>query len=82
MYLPGTPQTKVSASLLYDDAGETIQVTQPLSTTSTMTRYFGFDEAGRAKTYRDAKGTTTYSTNLAGWLTSVADPRPETVGYA
>ena len=81
----GTP---VSASITYNDAGERIQVSQPLTTSTTMNRYWSYDEAGRQKTYRDGgttqldpNFTTTTSYNLAGWVTQVADPRPQTVYF-
>jgi len=78
--LPSAP-TKVSASFVYNNAGEMIKVSQPLSTSTTMDRKYTFDEAGRPATYHDAKGTTNYTTNLAGWVTQVSDPRPQTIYF-
>jgi RHS repeat-associated protein len=75
--------TKSSVSVLYDDAGERVRVTQPLTTTTNMIRNWTYDPSGRVASYTDAKGTTTFTHNLAGWPTQVSDPRPQTVhmGY-
>jgi YD repeat-containing protein len=73
--------TKASVSIVYDDAGERLKVSQPLTTTTTMTRNWTYDEAGRELTFTDAAGTTTTTYNKAGWVTSVADPRPVTVHF-
>ncbi len=80
--LPGST-TKASLAIVHNDAGEQLKVSQPLTTTTTMVRDWTYDEAGRQITYTDAAGTTTTTYNKAGWVTQVADPRPETVhvGY-
>jgi RHS repeat-associated protein len=75
--------TKASVTVIYDDAGERVRVTQPLTTATNMTRNWTYDVSGRVATYADARGTTTFTSNLAGWPVQVADPRPQTVhlGY-
>ena len=75
--------TKASVSITYDAAGEQVRVAQPLTTATTMTRNWTYDVSGRTATSADARGTTTFTYNLAGWPTQVADPRPQTVhlGY-
>jgi RHS repeat-associated protein len=75
--------TKASVSVTYNDAGEPIKVSVPLQTTVTQNRFYTYDGAGRKKTYRDARGTTTWTYNLAGWPTVVDDPRTTNVslGY-
>ncbi len=82
IFLPATA-TKATVAIVYNDLGEQIKVSQPLTPTTTMHRYWTYDGAGRTKTFRDAKGTTTTTYNLAGWPTQIADPRPVTVhlGY-
>ncbi len=67
--------TLASVNYVYNDVGERIQVSQPLTTSTTMNRYWSYDQAGRQKTYRDSGGTTTTTYNLAGWVTQVSDPR-------
>ncbi len=75
--------TKVSVTATYDDAGERVRVDQPLKTGTTMTRDWTYDVSGLLATSADARGTTTYAHNLAGWPTQVTDSRPQTVylGY-
>lgn len=80
VYLPSS-STPVSLAITYDDAGERVKVEQPMKTSLTLTRNWTYDSAGRVSTYRDAKGTTTYAYNLAGWPTQVADPRPQSVYF-
>jgi RHS repeat-associated protein len=75
--------TKASVTVTYDDAGQKVRVTQPLTTTTNMIRNWTNDLSGRVATYADARGTTIFTHNLAGWPTQIADPRPQTIflGY-
>jgi RHS repeat-associated protein len=76
--------TKASASITYDDAGERVRVSQPLTTSTTMTRDWTYDVSGQTATSADARGTTTFTYNLAGWPIQVDDPRPSlavSMGY-
>jgi YD repeat-containing protein len=68
--------TKASVSILYDDAGEQVRVTQKLKTGTDMVRDWAYDDSGRTATFADARGSTTFTYNLAGWPTQVDDPRP------
>jgi RHS repeat-associated protein len=68
--------TKASVSVTYDDAGERVRVTQKLKTGTDLVRDWTYDLSGRVGTYSDARGTTTFTNNLAGWRTQVDDPRP------
>jgi RHS repeat-associated protein len=87
VYLPGT-STPVSAAVTYNDVGEQIKVTQALTTSTTMNRYYSYDQAGRQTGYRDGGSTsldpnftTTTAYNFAGWVTQVSDPRPQTIYF-
>jgi RHS repeat-associated protein len=71
--------TKAQISVTYDDAGERVRVTQKMKTGTDMVRDWTYDLSGRTATYTDARGTTTFSYNLAGWPTQVDDPRPSLV---
>jgi RHS repeat-associated protein len=73
--------TKASVSVTYDDAGERVRVMQPLKTGIDMTRDWTYDLSGRVATYADARGTTMFTHNLAGWPTEADDPRPSLVLY-
>jgi RHS repeat-associated protein len=78
---PGTSTTPVSVSVVYDDAGERVGVSQPMSTVQTLNRNWTYDTSGRVATYADLKGSTTYTYNDAGLVSQVADPRPQSVFY-
>ena len=73
--LPGS-STPASVEVTYNEVGEQIKVSQPLTTSTALDRYWTYDAAGRQATYRDAGGTTTNTYNRAGWLLSTDDPRP------
>lgn len=79
--LPGTPNTKVTTTYVWDDAGERVRVTQPMSSTQNLVRNWTYDTSGRLATYADAKGTTTYSYGAGDQLESVADPRNLTLKF-
>ncbi len=69
--------TPSSVSITYDDAGERVEVTQPMRTNQTLTRDWTYRADGEVASSADSRGTTTYTRNLAGWLTQTADPRPQ-----
>ncbi len=83
LILPGGSNTPVTTSYLWDDAGERVRVTQPMSTTQSLVRNWTFDPRSTAKTstYTDAKGTTTNHYSPQGWLESVNDPRAITLNF-
>lgn len=81
LVLPGTPSTPVTTTYIYDDAAERVQVTQPMSSTQSVVRNWTFDPTNRTFGYTDAKGTTTSTTNVAGWTEQVADPRGITLHF-
>jgi RHS repeat-associated protein len=81
LILPGTPNTPVATNYLWDDAGERVRVTQPISSTQTLVRNWTYDTSGRLATYADTKGTTTYSHGAGDQLESVADPRNLTLKF-
>ena len=74
---PATTTTPMSVTATFDDAGEQIQVDQPMNTTQKLTRNWTYDVSGHQSSYTDAKGTTTYSYNTPGQLIQVSDPRPQ-----
>jgi RHS repeat-associated protein len=79
--LPGTPNTAVTTTYVWDDAGERVRVTQPMSSTQNLVRNWTYDTSGRVASYADAKGTTTYSYGAGDQLESVADPRNLTLKF-
>jgi RHS repeat-associated protein len=79
--LPGTPDTKVTTTYVWDDAGERVRVTQPMSSAQNLVRDWTYDTSGRLASYADAKGTTTYSYGPGDFLESVADPRNLTLRF-
>jgi RHS repeat-associated protein len=81
LILPGTPSTPVATSYVWDDAGERVRVTQPMSSTQNLVRDWTYDTSGRLASYADAKGTTTYSYGAGDFLESVADPRSLTLKF-
>ncbi len=83
LILPGSSNTPVTTTYLWDDAGERVRVTQPMSTTQSLVRDWTFDPRSTAKTstYADAKGTTTNHYSPQGWLESVNDPRAITLNF-
>jgi RHS repeat-associated protein len=80
--LPGST-TPVSVQITYDDAGERVRVVQPMTTTTSVDRHWTYDTDGNVATSIIERAgvdkTTTFTTNLAGWVTQIADPRPTTV---
>jgi RHS repeat-associated protein len=79
--LPGTPSTPVTTSYVYDDADERIQIVQPMSSSQSLVRNWSFDPVNRTSSYADARGTTTFTANPAGWTEQVADPRGITLRF-
>ncbi|MFN2545020.1 MAG: DNRLRE domain-containing protein, partial [Actinomycetota bacterium] len=74
-------------SILYDDAGERVRVSEPMSTASAsvadMVRHYTYDDYGLLDAATDGLGhVTTNHYDAAGWLTSVDDPRGLTLRYA
>ncbi len=67
--------TPVTTSYTWDDAGERVRVTQPMSSAQTQVRDWTYDASGRLASYADAKGTTTYGYGPGDFLESVTDPR-------
>jgi len=78
--LPGT-STPVTTSYVWNDAGERVRVTQPMSSTQNLVRNWTYDTSGRLASYADAKGTTTYSYGAGDQLESVGDPRNLTLKF-
>jgi RHS repeat-associated protein len=78
--LPGGG-TGVSTTYTYDDAGERVRISQPLTSTLTQVRDWTFDDSGRPASYVDAKGTTAYTYGPADWLEQVSDPRGFTLRF-
>lgn len=78
--LPGA-STPVTTSYTWDDAGERVRVTQPMSSAQNLVRDWTYDTSGRLASYADAKGTTSYSYGPGDFLESVADPRNLTLRF-
>ena len=71
----------VTTSYLWDDAGERVRVSQPLTSTLTQVHDWAYDTSGRMASYIDAKGATLYAYGAGDQLEQVVDPRGFTIGF-
>lgn len=78
--LPGG-STGVTTTYLWDDAGERVRISQPLTSTLTQIRDWTYDASGRMASYADPKGTTAYTYGPGDLLEEVSDPRGFTLRF-
>lgn len=72
--VPGTTQP-VTTEVKYTSAGERVWMKTRLDADTDFVRNWTYDAMGRLETFANARGTTSYDYNDAGWLTGMDDPR-------
>jgi YD repeat-containing protein len=78
---PGAGSPGVTTTYAYDDAGELVRTSQPLTSSLTQVRDFTFDTSGRMASAADTRGTTTYTYGAGDQLEQVGDPRGITLRF-
>ena len=79
--LPGAGSPGLTTTYTYDDAGELVRTSQPLTSSLTQVRDLTFDTSGRMASAADARGTTTYTYGPGDQLEQVGDPRGITLRF-